>query len=346
MAKAVEKIAEEDIVVMGDRDDTGRASGRKRKRSRSRRRRRSKRSSSDSSSTSATERVRRRQDDASDIIARSEMRTFGQHMFPDAKLVNKVSKHKHRSGERAYLSAVPLEEWVPSYVGDGQQAKVRKEKRLLRSTQGYLTGTQVVEHSVAFWATHGLNGSVSVPALVKHVGILLRMTNEKSVAFAVTYAHKLVSHIRQQWVDKEASECGSFNKFLEMEVTEVVSMVNNALGPVDDSPTDRSKNGAPSGKRPGSRAKNRNWDEEQVNLDKGSKKKKKPRGQKGPKGKGKGNGKSAANQQKQVCIFHHPAENKTCKHGRSCKFDHVDTRIPGQLKRYQQSLVEFDKQRK
>ena len=353
LRKAMNKISDMDLVI--DMDDSGdKDRGRKAKRSRSRRRRRSKDSSSDGSSTSASERVRRRQDDATEVIARSELRVLGQQAFPDAKLVNKVVKHKVKTGSKAkaYLSAVPIEEWVPAYVGTDMQAKVRKELRANRS-KGPLGSSQLIEHVVAFWATHGLTGSVSKDAVMKHVMVVLKIINTRGVAFATLYIRKLVGHIQEAWVNRDEKDCKVFDEFLKVEVTEVVSMVNNQMAKghgkrKDDAGT---KNGLPSGQknpRPSTRANRLDYGspfkgQEKVkreqSLDSPGKKGGRP-----PKGEGK-NKKGSDFVDKMVCIYHDPAKGVSCKNGSQCDWEHLDTNQAVNRKKYDDSLKRFQARR-
>ena len=344
LTKAVQQVEDKDIVLESDQEvgDKSRDRGRKARRSRSRRKRRSKHSSESSSSTSASERVRRRQDDSIGVISKSEFKVFGQQSFPDPKIVNKVAKHKNTEGQKAYLSSIPLEEWVPNYVGQDMQAKVRKELRTNRA-KGFLTGVQLIEHSVAFWATHGLNGSVTTNAVTKHVMVLGKIISTKGVPFCAMYIRKLIGHIQQTWVDRDNNQCKSFDEFLKSEVTEVISIVNNHMAKGQGK--NKGDGGQPKNEKP-PRLGTRLFSGAKGRLDKLSPiKEQNPRserrpGPKGPKGNAKGKGKGPT-AERQVCAFHNPADGSSRRHGDQCLWDHLDTTVPSNKKKWEESVKQF-----
>ena len=233
LVRLSEKIREFDIAV----DE--RAGRPRERRSRSRRRtKRSRRDKSDrsdsSSSASKSERRMAKQDDANEIISASSLKVFGVEAFPEARLVNRVYKHRRKkNGEtpsRAYLSTLPLESWTPSWVGADVPEKTGAKIRRQRESQ-HLSGPQAVENVIAFWATHGLTGSASLEAIVSYVAIFNRMVVEHGVAYACKYQRNLVKHIRKIWVDSTEEDVSSFDRFLGEVVPKVEAMTQNKRVP-------------------------------------------------------------------------------------------------------------------
>ena len=159
-------------------------------------RKRSRRSSSSSSITS--QRHHQSADEVKRIIDGSEFRFVRKEYFPKASLVMHAAKHKVSDGSSAYLSSTPLEAWAPSYIEDFTPPKGQMEPTKLG-------GHQVIEHIVAFWCSHGVNGSVHPHSVVKFVLLINKMCadRDKGPSYALTYFRNLVDHIRKTIYDSD-----------------------------------------------------------------------------------------------------------------------------------------------
>ena len=106
-----------------------------------------------------------------------------------------------------------------------------KKRRKDREQQKFLTGPQVVENVTAFWATHGLAGSVSMSSLARTIMVTNRMCQEKGPKYAVLYFKNLVSHIRSSMATASPSFT-TFDDFLIKVVPEVEVLTNIRIGQV------------------------------------------------------------------------------------------------------------------
>ena len=161
------------------------------------------------------------------------------------------------------------------------------------------------------------------------------MINEDSrgVGFAVLYFKKLVSYIKQQWIERPIEQCVAFDEFLTVVNTQVEQTCCNVLGIKPKGKGKSSKNkdkgqdnnwraaGSPKGRsRPQLTSNDQRQSVElrprQQNIPLGA-----PRG---AKASTKGGGKAA----RQVCNYHDPRNGRSCRHGSDCEFRHLDTNTP------------------
>ena len=288
-------------------------------------RKRHRRRNSSESSTSSSAKAHVKSDDSTILIEKSEFKIFGFDMFPDPKIVTKVVRCGVRGTHgSAYLSSLPLEEWIPSYVGLHLPAFGRKKLLKERKEKDNMACAMVQENIMAFWITHGLAGFVSLSAVVKNMVIMTRMNSEHGARRAVQYFRCLISHIKEVSVMEKVTNFDDF-------ITKIVPAVETACNVImtrtkgnnrDD--TDKaaaSKKGNASGKA--------RWDGAQ-----GPQAPTVPstRAQNGKGTKVKGDPQATTPQR--VCRFHHPKEGFVCNHGADCRYDHVDTTSPAGLKKY------------
>jgi hypothetical protein len=324
--KAEQAIVDNDFSHSPGGEKSGDRSGRHitRKRKRHRRHR------SSGSSTSSSEKARIKSDDSSTIIERSDFKIFGFDTFPDPKIVTKVARLGAIGGhvDTAYLSSLPLEDWVPSYYGANLPSTVKKKYIKERRERETTPCSFVMENITAFWITHGLAGFVTVLAVFKHLVIMNRVNSEHGARHAMQYFRSLVGHIKEEMILNKIS---SFDSYITRIIPEVETACNIIMS--------RSKN-VRTDTEPGT-SKNANastkarWDRgDHLRV---------PRPQSVParsQGKGKGKFKDLGDNEptvvgpQPVCRFHHPKESKVCLHGTQCTFAHVDTNQPDGLRRY------------
>jgi hypothetical protein len=211
---------------------------------------------------------------------------------------------------------VPLEEWTPSYVGLNDNLPLRKKKRLDRAKQEYLTMPQIIENITAFWITHGLIGAVSMNGVIRFIMIMNRMGQEKGAAHATQYFRCLITHI--QHLISTGTSVPNFDKFIMNLVPEVETSCNILISVKTktfgkdrqvSSRQDRTSNPKAAGRRPAAASSEK---EKRTDL--------------------------KFDKSKIICIFHHPKEKKTCKHGSNCQFEHVNTENKEGLKRYEEAI--------
>ena len=54
-----------------------------------------------------------------------------------------------------------------------------------------------------------------------------------------------------------------------------------------------------------------------------------------------GKGTSTTKPSEKVCVYHDPSNGKTCQHGGSCQFKHLDTSKPAELASYKAAVTSF-----
>ena len=300
----------------------------------SRKRRRRRRHSSRSSSTSS-QRRQHRTDETKDIIDKSEFRFVGEEYFPKASLIKAVAKHKVSEKSSAYLSSTPIEDWIPSYIGADVPSKEQKKLVSSRRDQGTLGGHQVIEHVIAFWCSHGINGSIHPNSVVKFVFLINKLCADKSKgpSYALTYFKNLVAHIRKVIADSD-SVISRLDEFL-------VKLIMEPLTKTEVAQVGRAP---PSGYAP--RVHLRSSDTRGAGTypfpppppiipspvrDQRRKSTSAPPGSPGLKGKSS-----------KVCIFHDPAKALKCVHGDACQYRHLDTNKSDMARLHKEATESFE----
>ena len=290
-------------------------------RSRSKKRSKKRRRSSSSSSHSSSQRRRTKKDDSRKIIEASPFKFIGEDHFPNANLVKSVAQHKPSDG--LYISSTPIEEWVPSYVGAQQTSKEQKKTIQARQGQTSFSGSQVIEHTVAFWCTHGLNGSIQPNSVIKFMLLITKMCSDRTQgpSFAIKYFRHLVTHIRLR-IAEAAEKLTSLDEFIVKIIPEPLTQTNIEHGTTSSKGKGRDniRGGGPfppPPPPPRDRAHPPN------------------RQQKG------GKGASTTKTSEKVCVYHDPSSGKTCQHGDACQFKHLDTSKPAELASYKAAVTSF-----
>ena len=280
-----------------------------------------KRRRSSSSSHSSSQRRRAKTDDARKIIDNSPFKFIGEDHFPGANLVKSIAKHKPSDG--LYISSTPIEEWVPSYVGAQQTSKEQKKTILARQSQTSFSGTQIIEHTVAFWSTHGLNGSIQPNSVIKFMLLITRMCSDRTQgpSFAIKYFRHLITYIRKT-ISESTIKLTTLDDFIVKVLPEPLTQTNIEHGTSSIKGKGRDigfKGGGqflpppppPRGHQPS----------------------------RPPKGGGKGS--STGKPSDKICVYHDPSSGKTCQHGDGCQFKHLDTSKPAELAAYKAAATSF-----
>ena len=280
-----------------------------------------KRRRSSSSSHSSSQRRRVKTDDARKIIDNSPFKFIGEDHFPGANLVKSIAKHKPSDG--LYISSTPIEEWVPSYVGAQQTSKEQKKTILARQSQTSFSGTQIIEHTVAFWSTHGLNGSIQPNSVIKFMLLITRMCSDRTQgpSFAIKYFRHLITYIRKT-ISESTIKLTTLDDFIVKVLPEPLTQTNIEHGTSSIKGKGRDigfKGGGqflpppppPRGHQPS----------------------------RPPKGGGKGS--STGKPSDKICVYHDPSSGKTCQHGDGCQFKHLDTSKPAELAAYKAAATSF-----
>ena len=282
-----------------------------------------KRRRSSSSSNSSSQRRRVKTDDARKVIDNSPFKFIGEDYFPGANLVKSIAKHKPSDG--LYISSTPIEEWVPSYIGAQQTSKEQKKTIQARQGQTSFSGPQIIEHTVAFWCTHGLNGSIQPNSVIKFMLLITRMCSEKTQgpSFALKYFRHLITHIRKT-ISESSNKLTSLDDFIVKVLPEPLTQTNIEHGTTSVKGKGKDiglKGGGPfppPPPHPRDRAH-----------------------QPGRQSKGGGKGPSAGKPSDKICVYHDPSTNKTCQHGDTCQFKHLDTNKASELASYKAAVTSF-----
>ena len=130
------------------------------------------------------------------LIVQNKLSALNNHadpaLLPEPKQIVKVIKAADKNkGQFVHSDPIDCHKWTPMYVGQAMSAADRKAfiKTMSEKTP---SASKVVEQARAFWMSHAVAGVVYESSVLEHVGILLRMMHEKSVAFAA-YDRRLTS---------------------------------------------------------------------------------------------------------------------------------------------------------
>jgi len=294
---------------------------------------------SPSSSSTSSHRHQYCVDEVKQIIDGSKFRFVGQEYFPKASLVKTAAKHKVSNKSSAYLSSIPLEDWVPSYIEGGTSSKGQLDTANSLREQTTMGGHQVIEHIIAFWCSHGINGSVHPHSVLKFVLLVNKMCADldKGPSYALTYFKNLVAHIRKTIADSDAF-IPHLDNFLVAIVkeplieTELAQGGENSLGlrhgrkifpplragaePPPPLPTEATHLLA---------VRDRNRLQGQASR--------------------RGNKAQQGIHPHRACVFHDPARNKTCVHGSQCLYLHLDTNEPEGARLHKEASDDFNEAR-
>ena len=231
-----------------------------------------------------------------ELLSERKLENFDVDFLPDPKTI--VDLHRVFSRSKSpYISQKPLEEVIPTYVLQGLPANQRTA--VIKSRQVDVPSmSRLLETVMSFWLAHHVVGMVSMKAIVHHLFIVLKMAQAKTVAHATWYSRLLPDHVRTRVVRKNAT----VESFLETVIEEVDKkagdLAKKSLSLKDKSPDV----GDPLKRKPGAKK----------SVQEG-----------GPKGPVKY---EPVPMEKQICLAHDTANNKTCPKGTECPRVHLDTK--------------------
>ena len=112
-------------------------------------------------------------------------------------------------------------------MGAHQTSKEQKKTVQDRQSQTSYSGTQIIEHTVAFWSTHGLNGSIQPNSVIKFILLITRMCSDKAQgpSFAIKYFRHLITHIRKA-VSESITKLTSLDDFIIKVLPEPLTQTN------------------------------------------------------------------------------------------------------------------------
>ena len=231
-----------------------------------------------------------------ELLSDRKLENLDVDFLPDPKTI--VDLHRVFSRSKSpYISQKPLEEVIPVYILQG--LPTNQKTAILKSRQADVPNmSRLLETVMSFWLAHHVVGMVCLKAIVHHLFIILKMAQSKTVSHAVWYSRLLPDHVRSRVVRKNAT----LESFLETVVEEVDKkageMVKKSLS-----------------------LKDKALDNVDPYKRKGPPKKGVPDG--GPKGPSKHD---PVPVEKQICLAHDTANNKSCPKGTECPRIHLDTK--------------------
>ena len=237
-----------------------------------------------------------------------------------------VDKNKHSAAEGVqHLSTIPLEEWVPSYIGRNMPSKDRRATIKKRKDIQSMSGPVFMEHVMAYWLTHGAAGLISPNGLAAATSVIIKVTSEKRVSFAAQYFRNLIPHIQAKLVGDEDHKITNLDPFIKELVSEVESATNMYFSRIQGVPFRPGENNVQGGK----------------GISKGS------YGEMNQKSPGMdANQHQTAASGNLICIHHDPANGKSCRHGSACQFRHIDTREKDNKRKLEETVREIHRRKR
>ena len=230
-----------------------------------------------------------------ELMSERKLENFEVDFLPDPKTI--VDLHRVFSRSKSpYISQKPLEEVIPVYLLQGLPSS--QKASFLKNRQSEVpTMARLLENVLAFWLAHHVAGMVDLKAIVQHLFLLLKMAQSKSVVHAVWYSRLLPDHVRSRVVRKDKT----VESFLEVVIEDV-----------DKKAGEMAKKSLGHGKPPSNVEKSRTRQPTRKTVQEtGTKSQAKP---------------DPVPVEKQVCLAHDTANNKTCPKGSDCPRVHLDTK--------------------
>ena len=109
--------------------------------------------------------------------------------FGDLTRLQRLAKARHArlDSKVPFLASTGIELWSPSWVGLGLPRHARKSLVAHRE-KGLDTASKLLSNASCFWLSHFAVGEVSLAAVLAHLLLLLRISDERSSNFAQRYA--------------------------------------------------------------------------------------------------------------------------------------------------------------
>ena len=113
--------------------------------------------------------------------------------------LSKLDRHQskaskgHPPGSPSFLSELPVDDWVPSWVGSSFDPS--KKAQTIESWKNKLQGHQSVECFISclttFWLSHAAVGIVRMPTVFSFILLILKMISEHDLQYAMGYVRQL-----------------------------------------------------------------------------------------------------------------------------------------------------------
>ena len=254
-----------------------------------------------------------------------EARVLDPSWFADLNRLARLRRHFADRPAKGvpYIYSSSFDEWVPLWVGEAKSKSERKRLKSALQAEPAKSLANLLSVVANYWLSHMSAGAVTLPAVLAHILQVVRVAQERSVAFAYTYVSRLqarlVSDIKSGLsfdLNERISgrDASVFNQ-VELEVLREAGRPDpKGVASPWGSGRYRKDQPPPRGGQPPPRA---------------------PRPPAPPPTPPTG-AKTEPAKQRLVCFQHDPAGSHRCT-VRGCRYEHVDTRTPEGLKRFQQA---------
>ena len=154
-------------------------------------------SSGSASSSSSGSRKRKRNDDVLAVFRGSTFVAFGTDLLPSDNIVMKIGRDNRRWATKGVrdVSRRPLEDFVPSYLGRDLASDARKKAIQARKSSNFLAGPQFMEHWMGYWMSHGIYGLITDQAFCTAISVVTRFVSQKGPGVAIKYFRVLIPYI-------------------------------------------------------------------------------------------------------------------------------------------------------
>lgn len=224
-----------------------------------------------------------------------------------------------------YIVDSGIELWHPLWWGSRLAQQDRDRFLAQRKRDPGHSLASMIGYSTTFWLSHCAAGLVRFESVFAHILLIVRLFEERGGKFAYRYTRALLDRIRT-----------SIREGLYMDVdraisSEDISIVQELMAAgVPPPPPPAIPSEVPASPlKPGPTTPPGSGKRDS----KGS----------GKKDSGPGTGKGIGTQKRHVCFDHDPLNSKVCTLGPGCPRDHLDTRQPALLARYNRALEVFNK---
>lgn len=239
--------------------------------------------------------------------------------FPSSQLLSKLQKLMSKAREarkhqgHPFIADTPLESWVPLWVGHGESPSSREALvKQWRKTES-LDTSRFLSLVSNFWLAHAVVGVIQFPDVLAHLLLLIRMTAERSLSYAVRYERDL--HYELQSLTR-SSQKFSFSDLLHRPLRRLTHKLDI-----------KHFHSKPGGAEPATIMTPP------------------PKGPKTTRATHEGRDDRVATPARQpVCFKHDPGHGTTCSDG-SCNLVHLDTKDPKLAERYAAALKAYKAKR-
>ena len=130
-----------------------------------------------------------------------DMARFDTAWFADLKRLSGLAQEAEKARHRRTFAVAEstFDRWPPQWVGASKFIHERLAAVRKRESE-ILTGglARILGNVAVYWLSHAAAGEVSIPAVLGHLLCLVRLADEKTVAFAVKYEMSLHTKLIDQ----------------------------------------------------------------------------------------------------------------------------------------------------